>query len=160
MAIVRPVRNEKHDAVACAPFRIVEPPLASGIEADESVDPARAVEVWPLIGKAQVRLDDAAGDGLEIHHAGVALEMSPAPRTAPFLDSGFGFGADLPAVKGPAPGGDAAGMAPPLGRSVDQRNIAADVLAFEQGRPPMTGLVGVGVVVRRRQRAAAGTHAL
>ena len=72
----------------------------------------------------------------------------------------FGFGADLPAVKGPAPGGDAAGMAPPLGRSVDQRNIAADVLAFEQGRPHMTGLVGVGVVVGRRQWAAADAHAL
>jgi hypothetical protein len=51
-------------------------------------------------------------------------------------------------------------MAPPLGRSVDQRNIAADVLAFEQGRPHMTGLVGVGVVVGRRQRAAADAHAL
>src|SRR5580704_18996242 len=160
MAIVRPVRNEQHDAVARAPFRIVEPPLASGIEADESVDPARAVEVGPLIGKAKVRLDDAAGDGLEIQHTGIALEMSPAPGTAPFLDSGLGFGADLPAVKRPAPRGDAAGMAPPLTRSVDQRNIAADVLAFEQGRPHMTGLVGGGVVVGRRQRAAADAHAL
>ena len=160
MAVARAVRGEEHDAVAGTSRRIVELPLAFGVEADEGLDPAWTVEIGPLIGEAQMRLDDAAANGLEVQHAGVALEMLPAPCTAPFFDSGLGFGADLPAVERPAAAGDPAGVAPPLWRAVDQGDIAADVLAFEQGRPHMTGLVGGGVVVGRSERAAADAHAL
>src|SRR4249919_911229 len=86
--------------------------------------------------------------------------MFPAPCTAPFFDSGLGFGADLPAVERPAAAHAPAGVAPPLWRAVDQGDIAADVLAFEQGRPHMTGLVGGGVVVGRSERTAADPHTL
>ena len=104
-------------------------------------------------------LDDPAADGLEIYHAGVALEMLPAPCAAPLLDRWLGRVTNLPIVEGAVTAGDTTGMAPPVRRAVDDRDVAADVLALEQGRPHMAGLIGVGIVVGRRQEAAAHAHA-
>ena len=151
MAVARAVWGEEHDAVAGTSRRIIELPLAFGVEANEGLDPAWTVEIGPLIGEAQMRLDDAAANGLEVQHAGVALEMLPAPCTAPFLDSGLGFARTSQQSNVPPPLATPAGVAPPLWLAVDQGDIAADVLAFEQGRPHMTGLVGGGVVVGRER---------
>ena len=44
--------------------------------------------------------------------------------------------------------------------AVDQSDVAADVVALEQRRPEVTGLIGARVVVGRIQGAAAHAHAL
>src|SRR5207244_13555791 len=50
-------------------------PAPARIEADDALEPARTVEIDPLIGEAEVRLDDRAADGLEVHEPGIAREV-------------------------------------------------------------------------------------
>ena len=80
MAVVRPVRAEQHDAVAVAPVVVVEAPAPVAVQLDDGLDPARAVEVDPLVGEAQVALDDAAADRLEVQRARVSAEVRRASR--------------------------------------------------------------------------------
>ena len=160
MAVARPVRDEQHDAVAGAAIGIVEPPLLRRIEPDQCLDPAFAVEIGPLIGEAQMDLDDASADGFEIDHAGVAREMTAAPRAAPVLDRGHGVRVHFPVIEGAVAAGLAAGMSPPVRYAVDDGDVAADVIAFQQRAPHMTGLVGRDVVGLGSQSAAADAHAL
>src|SRR6267378_794123 len=105
-------------------------------------------------------LDDASADGLEVQHAGVAREMPAAPGAAPILYRGRRGGADFPMVERSHPAGDAARMAPPNRRAIDQGDVAADMLALEQGRPKMPGAIRLGIVFRRVKGAAAHAHAL
>src|SRR5438309_1421777 len=70
MAIAPAVRREQHDAVAGAPPAVVEPPGALRIKAHQGFDPRiAAVEVGPLVGEAQMHLDDARVDRLEVDDA-------------------------------------------------------------------------------------------
>jgi hypothetical protein len=161
MAVASTMRHEQHDAVAGLPPRIVERPHAVPVEAHESFDPGiAAVEIGPLVGEAQVRLDDPAADRLEIDHAGAAREVPGAPGTAPRLDRRLGRGAHFPIVERAVAAGDSARMPPPLRHAVDQRHVAADVITAEQGRPEMTRLVMSEIVRFRAESPAADAHAL
>src|SRR5215470_11796604 len=54
------VRTEQDDAVAVAPRLVGEVPALLVIEPHHRRDPGvAAIEVWPLVGEAQMRLDDA-----------------------------------------------------------------------------------------------------
>src|ERR1044072_1039371 len=66
----------------------------------------------------------------------------------------------FPVVKSASTAGNAGRVAPPPRLAVDQGDIAADMIALEQRRPEMTGLVGAGIVPGREQGAAAHAHAL
>src|SRR6266481_7396200 len=86
--------------------------------------------------------------------------MPPTPGAAPFLYGGRRGGLDFPVVERSLSAGDTARMAPPNRRAIDQGDVAADMLALEQGRPEMSGAIGLGIVLRRVKRAAAHAHAL
>src|SRR6185312_665625 len=121
MAIAPPVRHEQHDAVTAPPRGVVEPPSAVPVEADQRLDPAvAAVQVGPLVGEAQVRLDYAAADRLEIDEAGVAGEVRATPRAAAVLDRAVGVRAHVPIIERAVAAGDAARMTPPLRDAIDQ----------------------------------------
>jgi len=64
-AVARSVGAEEDDAVAVAPVVVGVRPAPVLLELDERRDPAR-LEVGPLVAEAQVGLDDAAADGLEV----------------------------------------------------------------------------------------------
>jgi len=81
-----PVWSKQHDAVAIGTMAVVENSFAMGVEMDESLHPAGAIEVGPLVGEAKVDLDDAAADGFDVNHAGVASEVLARPRGVPCLD--------------------------------------------------------------------------
>ena len=80
MTIAPAPRPAQHDAEAVAAVAVGVAPDAVAVEADEGLGPARAVEVGPLIGQAQMRLDDGAADGLEVEDAGEALEIASRSR--------------------------------------------------------------------------------
>src|SRR5580692_10390554 len=82
MTVAAAVRSEQHDAVTLAAVVVVKIPVAILIEADQRVDPAGAVEIGPLVGEAQMRLDDRAADGFDIEHAGIAGEIFLDPSAA------------------------------------------------------------------------------
>src|SRR6266542_2495293 len=65
----------------------------------------------------------------------------------------------FPVVESAGAAGDAGRVAPPLRFAIDQRHVAADMVALEQRRPKMTRLVCIGVVVGRAERATAHAHA-
>src|SRR5262245_11693377 len=56
----------QHQAETIAPIRVRIGPNSVTIEADEGVDPAGPIKVGPLVGEAQMRLDDTAADGFEV----------------------------------------------------------------------------------------------
>src|SRR5205823_1915618 len=77
-----PVASEEHDAVAGATGRLVEAPAPVGIELDDALEPPLAVEIDPLVGEAQVALDDRRVDRLEVHESRVSPEMARQPFAA------------------------------------------------------------------------------
>ena len=83
------MRSEEHDTVTGPAVLIAIIPTAARIEIDDRVDPTRTVEVGPLIGEAQVRLDNLGADGLEIHAASIASEVAAQPIAAVAFDFGF-----------------------------------------------------------------------
>ena len=112
-----------------------------------------------MIGKAQMHLDDAAADRLQVDHASVAGEMAAAPIARPSFDGVCRFSAHFPVVERAVARGDAGGMPPPLRGAVDQRDVAAEMLALEQFDPHVTRPIGGLVVGFGTQHAAADTHA-
>ena len=58
--VLQAVGAEQHDAVAVPPVVVGVVPDPFGVEPDQRLGPAGAVEVRPLVGEAQVDLDDAA----------------------------------------------------------------------------------------------------
>ena len=161
MPVDAAVRHEQNDAIAGPPPRIVERPNAVLVEPHQRLDPGiAAVEVRPLVGETQMRLDDAPSDRLHIDHAGAAREVADAPGPAPLLDRGLRSGADLPVVERAVSAGDPARVPPPLRHPVDQGHVAADMIAFEQRRPEMTRLVMDDIVRLRIEPPAAHAHAL
>src|SRR5215475_11908836 len=105
-------------------------------------------------------LDNARVDGLEIEQAGVALEMPAAPGVTPLLDSGGGFGLNLPVIKSASTASNADGVPPPLRYTVDERDVTADMRPLEKGGPKMTRPVSIGVIICRAEHAAAHAHSL
>src|SRR5438045_3000495 len=100
MAVTPTVRRKEDDAVADTPPAIIEPPFAFFVQTNQRLDPVIApIEIGPLVGEAQMDLDDARGDGLEIDDAGVAAQMRAAPCAGPVLDRRLGLRADLPIVE-------------------------------------------------------------
>src|SRR5580692_9951795 len=98
MPVAAAVRSEQHDAVTFAAVVVVKIPVVVFIEADQRIDPAGTVEIGPLVGEAQMRLDDGAADGFEIEHAGKAGEMFLRPGAATALNLGVRLGMYGPVV--------------------------------------------------------------
>src|SRR5260370_16470260 len=108
------MRHGQHDAVAGAAMRIVKAPFAVPVEADQRLHPGiAAIEVGPLVGKAQMHFDDACADRLEVDHAGVSGEMLAAPRIAPLFDGWMGAGLDFQSIEGPFPPATPPSWSPP-----------------------------------------------
>ena len=83
------MRSEEHDAVTGPAALIAITPTAARIEINNRVDPTRTIEVGPLIGEAQVRLDNFGANGLEINAARIASEMAAQPIAAITFDFRF-----------------------------------------------------------------------
>ena len=160
MAVARPVRSEQHDAVAFAAIVVEKIPLAPLVEPDHGVDPARAIEIGPLVGKTQMRLDNGFADGFEIEHAGIAGKILPHPFTAPRLDCGVRLGMHDPVVEGALAGRLAGDMPPPARLAVDHGDVGGDMSAVQQRHPEMTGRVVPDVIGFRSEHPAADAHAL
>src|SRR5262249_38031379 len=129
VAIARAMRPEQHHAVSVAPAVNGEGPPPLPAEAHERVDPAGAIEVRPLIAHAQMYLDHATVDGLNVEDAGIALEMRPDPRTAIILDATIARGVHGPMIEGAFPAGLSSDVAPPARLAVDHRHVRADMAA-------------------------------
>ena len=154
------VTAEQHHAVAVAALGVVVLPHALGVEPDQRLHPGvTAVEVRPLVGEAQVHLDDAAADGLEVDHARVAGEVALQPLAAVALDGRARLGQHGPVVEHAALERRAVGVTPPPRAAVDHRDVGGDVLALQQRHPdvarPLVGLVLAG----RAYHARADAHA-
>jgi hypothetical protein len=54
--------GKEGDREAFSASAVVEPPYPVAVETDQRRRPARAVKIGPLIGKAQMNLDDPAAD--------------------------------------------------------------------------------------------------
>ena len=147
MPVAPAMRHEEYDAEAGPSFAIREVPLAVPVELHQRIDPAPTVEIGPLIGEAQMHFDDASADRLEVGHAAVTGQMAPAPVAVPGFDIRLRLRADLPVIERTVAGRDAPRVAPPARQAVDQRHVAADVIAFEQRHPHMPRLVRGFVVL-------------
>src|ERR1700722_16816577 len=75
MPIASAVRSEQHDTVAFARLVIFKDPLTGLVKPPQRIAPARSVKIGPLVGKAQMCLDDGAPDCFELQHAGIPAKM-------------------------------------------------------------------------------------
>src|SRR5579885_2641408 len=107
------VRAEQHHAVAFAAILIIKVPFAALIQADHRLDPAGTEKVRPLIGKAQVRLDDAPAERFQIDHAGIAGKLPPQPGAAIGLNALHRLGMYGPVVESAAASGFTGDVPPP-----------------------------------------------
>src|SRR5690349_2645655 len=87
--IARSMFAEEHYTITRSTIFIAVTPAAVCVEIDDRVDPAGTIQVGPLIGEAQVRLDNLGADGLEIHAARITSEVPAQPITTVTLDFGF-----------------------------------------------------------------------
>jgi len=71
VAVARTMRAEQHHTVAVGTIGVGVLPRAGDVQPHHRLDPAGTIQIRPLIGEAQMRLDDAPADGFEIRHAGV-----------------------------------------------------------------------------------------
>ncbi len=159
VAIARAVRAEQHHAVAVGAVRVGIDPVAGDVQAHHRLDPAGTIKIRPLVGEAQMRLDDAAADRLEVRHAGVAAQVLARPGAAPVLDLRHRFGVDQPVVERAARSGGAGGVPPPARLAIDQRHVGADMRAGQQRAPEVTGGQCRAVFLGRGDDLAAGAHA-
>ncbi len=152
VAVARSVRAEQHHAVAVDAIAVGIDPVAGDMQTHHRLDPAGTIKIRPLVGEAQMRLDDAAADGLEVRHPGEAGQVLARPGAAPVLDLGHRLGVDQPVVEGAAGGGGAGGVTPPARLAVHQGDIGADMRAGQQGAPEMPGGQRGAVFLGRRDR--------
>src|ERR1044071_7496349 len=92
--IAQTMRTEEHDAITRSAVFIAVTPAAVRVQIDDRIDPAGTIQVGPLIGEAQVRLNNLGADGLKIHAARIAFEITAQPLTAVTLDFGLGLAKD------------------------------------------------------------------
>ena len=83
------MRCEEHDTVTSPAILIAITPVTARIKLDNRIDPTRTVEVGPLIGEAQMRLDNLTANRLEVDAPGVTSEMATQPIAA--ITFGFRF---------------------------------------------------------------------
>src|ERR1700730_703217 len=99
MPVAAAVWSATHNAITLAAIVVGKGPLPRLAETDPHVDPAAATEIRPLVGEAQMRLDDGAADRLQIEHAGIAGEIFSHPCAAARLDIRVRLGVHSPVVK-------------------------------------------------------------
>src|SRR5262245_6638930 len=158
LRIVSAVGSEQHNTVACSARVIAKVPTATRIEIDDRLDPTWTIEVGPLVGEAQMSLDDFRADGLKIHAAGIAFEMAAQPIATVSFNLGARFLQNHPVVEHAAVQSLADRVPPPYRFAVHDSGIAAHVLAFEQWHPHIPGLHVGPVLLRRLDDTAAATH--
>ncbi len=153
------VAAEEDHAVAGPPLAVVVAPAAVAIERDQGVEPAGAVEVRPLVGEAQVALDDPAADGLEVHRSRVPRQVRGEPVGEVALELGTGLGRHHPVVEHAVLERHADGVAEPEGPAVDHRHVGRDVVAGEQRHPEVAGGELPVVLGARGEHPARHPHA-
>src|SRR3984893_7599595 len=126
MPVAASIRSEQHDAVTLAAVVVVEIPVAILIESDQRIDPAGTVQIGPLVGEAQMRLDDGAADGFEVEHAGRLGEVFLRPGGTPGLDVAVRLGMHSPVVERALARRLAGGMTPPARLAIDYRHVRRD----------------------------------
>src|ERR1700722_2575601 len=89
MAKAPAVGAEQNNAIAFAAIVVAEIPILALIEADYRIDPTRTIKVGPLVGEAQMRLDDPFSDRFEIEHAGITGKIFFDPGAAIRFDAGI-----------------------------------------------------------------------
>src|ERR1044072_9890272 len=94
------MRTEQHHTVSVAALGVGKVPSPLVIKTHERLDPARAIEVGPLVAHAQMGFDDASADRLGIEDAGIALEMPADPRSTIVLDPALALRLHRPMVEG------------------------------------------------------------
>jgi hypothetical protein len=159
LGIAGAVRSEQHDAVACPTGVIAKVPTAASIEINDGLDPTRTIQVGPLVGEAQVSLDNLRANGLKIHAARIAFETAAQPIAAILFDIGTRFLQNHPIVEHPLVQSVTDRVAPPYRFAVDHGGIGAHVLALEQRHPHIPGLHLGLVLLGRLDDFTAATHA-
>ena len=79
MPVTPAVRQEERHGESIAPMFIGKVPSMVTIQPDQRFHPSVAVQIRPLVGEAQMRLDDRGADGLQVEHPAVVSEMPPNP---------------------------------------------------------------------------------
>src|SRR5438552_10887338 len=157
--VPHPVPSEEDDAVGGAPRLVAKAPTPPDIQRDETLEPSVPVEVDPLVCEAKMALDDRPADRLEIHEPGVAWQVAREPGAAVRLDGRPRLREQGPVVEHPVVERHPRGMSPPEGRTVHDRDVAAQVLAAEQRHPEMPGGLHPLVLVGGRDDPPARPHA-
>ena len=134
------VGSEKHDAVAGPAGVIAKAPMTTPIESDDRLDPTATIEVGPLVGEPQMRLDDLGPNSLKVHAARITPEVAAQPIATIALDLETLFPQNHPMIEHTLLERLAGGVAPPDRFSVDYGGIGAHVLPFEQRHPHIPGL--------------------
>ncbi len=93
---------------------------------------------------------NAAADGLEIRHAGIAGKILLQPVGQICLELRPVRGFDDPTVENAVADGDADHVAEPDGFTVDDRDVAGNVFAFQQRHPHVAGFLPQLVVLSVR----------
>src|SRR5947199_9709755 len=114
---------EQHDAVAIAALGIRIVPALMLVEPHQRLDPALAIDVRHLFGEAQMRLDYAAADGLEVEHAGIAGKVFFDPSAAMKLDCAVMRRVDRPVIEGALCAWLAGRVPPPFWFAVEHGDI-------------------------------------
>src|SRR5436190_16318681 len=143
MPIAPAMAAEEHDGIAVATSSFLgKVPVLLGIEPDQCFDPALAIEIGPLIGEAQMRIDDAATDRLDIEHAGIAAQMLAGPGADIVFEPGTRMGMNDPIVEHPVGSERLAGrMPPPAHFALDDGTVSRDMFARQHLGPEMAGRV-------------------
>src|SRR5262245_2529157 len=160
MSVAPPMRAEQHYAVSVAAPGVGEVPSPLVIETHERLDPARAIEVGPLVAHAQMRFDDASADRLCVENAGVALEMPANPRSAILLDAAIALGVHRPMVEGAFVSRLAGDVPPPARLAVDDRDVRADMTPVQKRHPHVARREACLIVLLRGKDATRDSHAL
>src|SRR5579871_1371839 len=160
MRIAQAVRTKKHHAVAVATIEVGVLPHTVAVQAYNRLEPAGPVQIRPLVREAQMQLDDAPADRLDVDHAGVIAQMAANPLRAIALERRSGARLDDPVIEGGGFAGDASSVAAPHRFSLDDRPVGADVLAGEQRHPEILGAAPLAIILRVAQHAATRSHAL
>src|SRR5580658_4322755 len=92
VAVTDAIRTEQHHTITAPTVGVGEIPYAALIKPHNGFDPPGAVKVRPLVGEAQMHLNEGSADGFEIEHAGVVGKMSSHPGAAAPLDLGVRLG--------------------------------------------------------------------
>ena len=159
VSVLAPVGTKERQAVTVRAPRLLQLPCAMLVQPHHRLQPAGVIEVRPLIREAQVCIDDAAADGLEVHHAGIRADVPRQPVSEIRIEVRPRGRLDGPVIEGALTRRHTAGMPRPGHLAAHDRDIRADMLAFEQRHPEMPGRQVPPIRLETAEHTGADTHA-